>query len=331
MLFIRIEKLCVIIFYSFCSYSQPTEWMDKLYVKERKTNNTIPNTITKTKSIVFYSSPKIKNKKELEKLHNKFLNTNIDVVNYIYFQDYLINKETKESFVEYFIQREIKHVVFYSFKSNNKEEIFLCFFNNKKTLVDTKKDIWYKKGEGVFKDLEKTMLKNKFQEGNFLPSPYPEPIEKIKTKIGKIIIAKKPQLTKEKLGVVLFQKIEDEKQKNKEVTVFNKKTEAKNKKLKEIFLEYKNNHEFIEEKEDTRFYFTRGVKYILRIIFARKELIEKHLNVEIKNTPPKQLGYFVFLQHSFSKTIFLDKSEKIYLNWEDAMVDFIKKNQPSKL
>ena len=64
MLFIRIEKLCVIIFYSFCSYSQPTEWMDKLYVKERKINNTIPNTITNTKSIVFYSSPKIKNKKE---------------------------------------------------------------------------------------------------------------------------------------------------------------------------------------------------------------------------------------------------------------------------
>ena len=329
--FIKIKKICVIIFCSFYSYSQPTEWMNKLYLNERKINNIIPNTITQTKTIVFYSTSEVKKEEELKDLHEKFLKTNIDVVNYIFFQDYLINNNIKKAFVDYFIQREIKHIIFYNQQSEKEEEILISFFNNKTTLISTNKNIWYKKGQGVFGDLEKTMLKNNFQEGNFLPNPQPETIEKIKIKTRKAIIGKTPNLTKEKLGVVLFQTLKEEKTKDLEVLSFKKKTEAKNKKLKDFFLEYKNDHNFIEEKEDSRFYFTKGVKYMLKIIFARKELIEQYLKITIEEGSPGDLGYFVFLEHSFSKNIFLRKNEKMYLKWEDAVQEFITNNQKSKL
>ena len=34
-------------------------------------------------------------------------------------------------------------------------------------------------------------------------------------------------------------------------------------------------------------------------------------------------GYFVLLQHSFSKNIFIKENQKIYMNWEDAVNNFI--------
>ena len=321
MTFIRIEKVLIFVFCSFFSYSQPTEWMNKLHLSERKINNNIPKEITKTKSVVFYSAPT--KEEELKALHKKFLKTNIDVVNYVFLEDYLINNNVKKSFTDYFIKREIKNILFYNQKDKGNEELLLSSFNKKPTLINTKKNIWYNKGQMVFSNLEKTMLQNNFEEGNFLPTPQPERIEKIDAKFGKKTVRQTPSLEKETLGVVLFKKTIDSKKNTKEILEYNNKTNLQNKKLQEMFLNYNNKYEIIEEREDTRYYFTKGIKYMFTIIFSRKELIEKYLNIKIEQEFPKTPGYFVLLQHTFSKNVLLKKKPKMYLQWEDALQDFI--------
>ena len=321
MTFIRIEKVLAFVFCSFFSYSQPTEWMNKLHLSEREINNNIPKEITKTKSVVFYSQPTTE--EELKILHKKFLKTNIDVVNYVFLEDYLINNNVKKSFTDYFIKREIKNILFYNKKNKGDQELLLSSFNEKPTLINTKKNIWYNKGQMIFSNLEKTMLQNNFEEGNFLPTPQPERIEKIDAKFGKKVVRQTPNLEKETLGVVLFNKTIDSKKNTKEILEYNNKTNLQNKKLQEMFLNYNNKYEIIEEREDTRYYFTKGIKYMITIIFSRKELIEKYLNIKIEQEFPKTPGYFVLLQHTFSKNVLLKKKPKMYLQWEDALQDFI--------
>ena len=51
------------------------------------------------------------------------------------------------------------------------------------------------------------MLEEKFEEGNFLPNPTPERIYKINTTLGKVTYGSTPTLEKEKLAVVVFDKI----------------------------------------------------------------------------------------------------------------------------
>ena len=70
---------------------------------------------------------------ELKKLHQRFLKTNIDVVNYINLDDFLIDKKIKNAFVDYFKNREIKNIIIYN-KIDKKEELLLSTFNNKTTL-----------------------------------------------------------------------------------------------------------------------------------------------------------------------------------------------------
>jgi len=308
---------------SFSSYSQPHEFMNKLYITDRKTNNLIPSKITKTKSVVLYLINTENTKEELNKLHEKFLNTNIDVVNYVNFNDFLINKKIKNAFVNYFIEREIKNIILYK-KTKKQEELFLSTFNKKPTLLNTKQNTVYFKENNPFTHLQKQMLEQKFEEGNFLPTPTPEQIYKINTTLGKVSYNSAPDLTKEKLAVVIFNKIEGNINEKTEAFLFNQNIQLKNNTLKTLFESYKNKNEFVKEKDDSRFYFSRGVKYMFRLLYGRKKTLEEYLNITIQGED--ESGYFVLLQHSFSKNIFVKEKQKIYTNWEDAVNDFIVSN-----
>jgi len=319
----RIEKFFVFVFCSYYSFSQPTEWMNKLYMEERKINNIIPKKITETKSVVFYSLSTKEKREDIKNLHKNLLNLNVDPVNYLRLDDYLINKSIKKAYVEYFNQREIKHIIFYEKQIDENEKFLIASFNNKTTLIKTNDNIWYNEGKGIFGDVEKTMLKNNFEEGNFLPTPQPEFLEKINADFGKIMFTKNPSLEKENLGVVLFEKIKTKKTPDSEVIKFNNKIDEKNKKLKKLFSTYQFKQEAIEEKEDSRYYFSKGIKYLFKIIFGRKKSLEKVLNIKIESETENDFVYLVLLQHSFSKNIFLNKKQKTYNTWEEAVREFI--------
>ena len=136
-----IQKTTAFLFFliSFSSYSQHHELMNRLYIANQNINNLIPNKITETKSVVLYLMNGKITKEELTKLHEKFLTTNIDVVNYIDLNDFLIDNKIKNSFVNYFSEREIKNIIIYK-KIDKKEELLLSTFNNKSTLLNTKKN-----------------------------------------------------------------------------------------------------------------------------------------------------------------------------------------------
>ena len=173
------------------------------------------------------------------------------------------------------------------------------------------------------KDVLKRILEEGFEEGNFLPNPTPEPIYKINTTLGKVVSGSTPNLKKEKLAVVLFDKI-DGNINEKTQLLFNEKIDSKNETLKKLFELYENENRFVKEKDDSRFYFSRGVKYMFKLIHGRKETLENYFKVTIQGETKK--GYFVLLQHSFSKNIFIKEDQKMYVNWEDAVNDFIISN-----
>ena len=317
-----IQKTTAFLFFliSFSSYSQHHELMNRLYIANQNINNLIPNKITETKSVVLYLMNGKKTKEELTKLHEKFLTTNIDVVNYIDLNDFLIDNKIKNSFVNYFSEREIKNIIIYK-KTNKNEELLLSTFNNKPTLLNTKRNTIYFKENNPFLPLQKQMLEEKFEEGNFLPTPTPERIYKTNSTIGKVVYGHTPKLDKEKLAVVVFDKIEGKLNEKTEAFLFNKEVELKNNTLKKLFDSYKHESQFVKEKDDSRFYFSRGVKYMFRLIYGRKETLEGYLKIKTQGKVKK--GYFVLLQHSFSKNIFIKENQKIYMNWEDAVNNFI--------
>ena len=317
-----IQKTTAFLFFliSFSSHSQHHELMNRLYIANQNINNLIPNKITETKSVVLYLMNGKKTKEELTKLHEKFLTTNIDVVNYIDLNDFLIDNKIKNSFVNYFSEREIKNIIIYK-KTNKNEELLLSTFNNKPTLLNTKRNTIYFKENNPFLPLQKQMLEEKFEEGNFLPTPTPERIYKTNSTIGKVVYGQTPKLDKEKLAVVVFDKIEGKLNEKTEAFLFNKEVELKNNTLKKLFDSYKHESQFVKEKDDSRFYFSRGVKYMFRLIYGRKETIEGYLKIKTQGKVKK--GYFVLLQHSFSKNIFIKENQKIYMNWEDAVNNFI--------
>ena len=117
-----IQKTTAFLFFliSFSSYSQHHELMNRLYIANQNINNLIPNKITETKSVVLYLMNSKNTKEELTKLHEKFLTTNIDVVNYIDLNDFLIDNKIKNSFVNYFSEREIKCYSNFHFSMNTK-------------------------------------------------------------------------------------------------------------------------------------------------------------------------------------------------------------------
>ena len=320
-----IQKTIAFLFFlvSFSSYSQHHELMSRLYITNQNINNLIPNKITQTKSVVLYLIDGENVKEELSKLHQRFLNTNIDVVNYINLDDFLIDKKIKNAFVDYFLEREIKNIILYS-KTKKDEELILSTFNNKPTLLNTNRNTVYFKQKNTIAYLQKQMLEEKFEEGNFLPNPTPEPISKINTTLGKVVYGPTPKLNKEKLAIVIFNKIEGNVNEKTEAFLFNQDVELKNNTLKTLFESYKHENQFVKEKDDSRFYFSRGVKYMFRLVYSRKETLEDYLKVKIQGETKK--GYFVLLQHSFSKNIFVKENQKMYTSWEEAVNDFITSN-----
>ena len=90
-----IQKTIAFLFFviSFSIHSQPNELMNRLYIANQNINNIIPNKITESKSVVLYLIDNKNTNEELNKLHQRFLKTNIDVVNYINLDDFLIDKK----------------------------------------------------------------------------------------------------------------------------------------------------------------------------------------------------------------------------------------------
>ena len=107
-----IQKTTAFLFFlvSFSSHSQHHELMNRLYIANQNINNLIPSKITETKSVVLYLIDGENIKEELIKLHEKFLTTNIDVVNYINLNDFLMDNKIKNEFVNYFTERQIKNI-----------------------------------------------------------------------------------------------------------------------------------------------------------------------------------------------------------------------------
>ena len=134
-----IQKTIAFLFFviSFSTHPQSNELMSRLYIANQNINNLIPNKITESKSVVLYLIDNKNTNEELKKLHQRFLKTNIDVVNYINLDDFLIDKKIKNAFVDYFKNREIKNIIIYN-KIDKKEELLLSTFNNKSTLLNTK-------------------------------------------------------------------------------------------------------------------------------------------------------------------------------------------------
>ena len=125
-----IQKTIAFLFFviSFSIHSQPNELMNRFYIANQNINNLIPNKITESKSVVLYLIDNKNTNEELNKLHQRFLKTNIDVVNYINLDDFLIDKKIKNAFVDYFKKREIKNIIIYN-KIDKKEELLLSTFN----------------------------------------------------------------------------------------------------------------------------------------------------------------------------------------------------------
>tara|TARA_X000001036_G_scaffold305381_1_gene284276 strand:- start:636 stop:1424 length:789 start_codon:yes stop_codon:yes gene_type:complete len=240
------------------------------------------------KSIVVYSfKNKEKEKEEIFKIHQKLTSIGVDVVNYIDSLNIYTSQETNKSLLEYIKKREIKNTIVFS-ESNKSIQFFSFNFFEKPNALPT----LVLSGDSVFNLLKTKIITLKSKQKNFLFSPQPEVLLKVKIKpSGRIL--RKPNLEKDKIGITI-----------------------------KLNINPPQNTTFVEEKDDYRFYFSNGINYVVHFYQGTEYFIQKTYNLENLNPTSNKKTLMLVLEHTATRNKYFYTNNNI-TNKEELLLDFL--------
>ena len=240
------------------------------------------------KSIVVYSfKNKEKEKEEIFKIHQKLTSIGVDVVNYIDSLNIYTSQETNKSLLEYIKKREIKNTIVFS-ESNKSIQFFSFNFFEKPNALPT----LVLSGDSVFNLLKTKIITLKSKQKNFLFSPQPEVLLKVKIKpSGRIL--RKPNLEKDKIGITT-----------------------------KLNINPPQNTTFVEEKDDYRFYFSNGINYVVHFYQGTEYFIQKTYNLENLNPTSNKKTLMLVLEHTATRNKYFYTNNNI-TNKEELLLDFL--------
>ena len=240
------------------------------------------------KSIVVYSfKNKEKEKEEIFKIHQKLTSIGVDVVNYIDSLNIYTSQETNKSLLEYIKKREIKNTIVFS-ESNKSIQFFSFNFFEKPNALPT----LVLSGDSVFNLLKTKIITLKSKQKNFLFSPQPEVLLKVKIKpSGRIL--RKPNLEKDKIGITT-----------------------------KLNINPPQNTTFVEEKDDYRFYFSNGINYVVHFYQGTEYFIQKTYNLENLNPTSNKKTLMLVLEHTATRNKYFYTNNNI-TNKEELLLDLL--------
>jgi len=240
------------------------------------------------KSIVVYSlENKEKENETISKIHKNLISAGIDVVNYIDTLNIQTSKETTKAMLRYLKSREVYNTIVFSEKNKSIQFYGLNFFEEQTPAPNL-----VVSGDSVFNLLKRKIVKSKSKQKNFLFSPQPEVLLKVKIKpFGRIL--RKPNTSKDKIGVI--------------------------KKLK---LDLPENISFVEEKDDYRFYFSNGINYVLHFYEGTEYFIQKTYSLNNLNPNSNKKILVLALEHTATRNKYFYTNNNITKK-EELLLDFL--------
>ena len=250
--------------------------------------NTKNKNFSLEKSLVVYSfKNKEKEKEKISKIHQKLTSIGVDVVNYIDSLNIHTSQETTNSLLEYLKKREITNTIVFS-ESNKSIQFFsFDFFEKPKS-----PPILVLSGDSVFNLLKTKIITSKSKQKNFLFSPQPEVLLKVKVKpFGRII--RKPNLQKDKIGITT-----------------------------KLNITPPQNTTFVEQKEDYRFYFSNGINYVVHFYQGTEYFIQKTYNINNLNPTSNKEILVLVLEHTATRNKYFYTNNNITKK-EELLLDFL--------
>ena len=258
------------------------------------------------KTIVFFSFNKnIDVKKTINESHKNFVSLGIDVISYINYDDFYISKEVQTNFLSYFISRGVDVFLFYQIEKKEEKINFFVFDKTNGKIKESEGTFSFV-GVNSFELIKEKITKSNPTPTTFLFSPKPEFLNNINIKkFTKIKIA--PKLTNEKVGLVF--KNDTKETKLKILSFFNKKTQE------------------VEKKEDYRFYFSNGIKYIIRFVSGTTTTLKNIYKLETFMGNEHETQTILILENTASQNKYFYFNETPTNNKIKLIQGFVEKTQ----
>lgn len=137
------------------------------------TGNTFPETLLKSRSVVFY--PHTMTEKEMQTIQLSFQRTGIDAV--VYHEDDLLiaGRDVSMELAQYLIHREIKNIILFR-KKDYQWSAYIFAFNAKANFVDDKATAWYDENrlEDILRRIYRESANSGMKKENLLINEVPE-------------------------------------------------------------------------------------------------------------------------------------------------------------
>ncbi|UXP33460.1 hypothetical protein N6H18_05775 [Reichenbachiella agarivorans] len=289
-------------------------------------------------------------------VHKYFRQMNIDAVAYFYIDDIFSNVDVNLEFAKQLTEREIKYVILLDQKKvdGHKDsyyyKITVTPYNDKTSFVSEDQNAWKIEGSDlneILVKMNKEIIREDMEMTNYLIPEYPEFFSSTRIIKGRRIPTYAMDLKVETLVVPRFQKyvMEDSSKVDeaykKRVAAFNREIDKKNQRLEEIMSTYSPlKYQLIDEISAQAIY-NDGHQFALMRIDGTGQMIKESLSYEMANEtdyitlkasmggaqvyplPKDAVVSKYFVQHVFTKDVYVGLKWDADLTWEESLTNFI--------
>lgn len=294
-------------------------------------NNTFPKRIMETKTVVLVSvPPKSKNptirgdwKEIAEKTQPGFARAGIDAVVYYYLDDIISGKESYESFLDEFDDRDLKNAIFL-FQENGKYKITVTDLQDRQYLLKMGQDAWAIEDSDLDRALDvlyKATANSGLTQKNLLMLEVPE-----FGNMTKIINGRRGEFydlnfSSEKLAIPVF---------------------ADTAEIRKVMENYPYKYDLVDPSLTEKEIRKKGFQYILYFTNTTGKSVKEILEYDITDTETDYVSeiikngkaevvslnvntpvYKFYVKHIYSSNVFLGKRWDAATTWQNALENYI--------
>jgi hypothetical protein len=300
------------------------ESLENILFEKIKAGGEIKEELLSRRSAVLYAHTLTA--KEIQTIHDNFINTGIDAVAYFETDVVLAGKDIAKAYATYFVKREIAHLIIIK-KTTTAYSISVVPFNGTETLVDANSATWTTESPSLneaLTQLYRTALAGNKRK-NFLINDFPETGLPVTVFTGRRSELFAYDLKVDKLAVVKFGH------------------DAADNEVEEIFKEYPLKYKLVDNTLPESELRKQGFYYVLCFVNTRNTAARKaldysvtktesafvsvtypHSEVQLKNIPAHERIVKFYVRHIDSGNVFLTNKWDADITWQQALKNFIK-------
>lgn len=330
--------------------------------------NKLPDNLLMSKSVVLLQLPAESKTSSIRKdwkhmaetAHKVFQETGIDAVAYYFMDDVIAGLESRQSFASDMKIRGVEFLIILSdlkLKIKNKDTeryvVLITKFNGESTLMSNGQVAWKTQSKDLDKSLQKISKgasKQRLVNENLLITDYPELFRDIDVIKGRRAETYSNSLSVDKVAFASFPLviIPDDRPGGiinnniaKEGQAANSRTNADNKKLKQMLTDYPFEFGITDAHPDEQALLNQGYSYVIYMLqttglgirylldYEIEEGVSDFITVKqkdgkttLRNIPTESPVYKFYLKHIRTKDVYVGSRWDADESWEDALINF---------